>query len=420
MTRMLTGLGVLPVLCIVLHPAQVEGVDPRRSSVPGSTASATPDPFSPPTLSVSPTPAVPPVTVPPVGRERITDTAASTFTAPTPGGISPHLISYPETPRPARWKLGVYSQDTQTGVQIIRVQPASAAERAGLEPNDLIIAVGGYQVGFVNGQQYDCGAEFERRADSLGRVMLLVQDGRSKSVVNLPVTLESRLERINGQITLRSRASLPADAIVMIELREMIRQDTPPVTIAQHRIDTIRQQPIPFELEFDPMDIDPRRTYLVRAAIVSQGRTLYSSSDTYPVLTNGRPKTVAVAVDPLGAGHPQQLADTRQAEIEQQIIKWYRDYLGRDPYPNEMPVWKNMVTDRGRSMFDVQADILATDGVWTMCDRDKAQYVTLLHQKLLGRAPTQEELDYWTYRFDQSGLRRNISSEFLTQVGVPR
>ncbi len=65
--------------------------------------------------------------------------------------------------RGPRWRLGVYSQDTNVGVKILRTVANSPADRAGLEANDNIVAVAGYQVGIVNGQQYDCGNEFELR-----------------------------------------------------------------------------------------------------------------------------------------------------------------------------------------------------------------------------------------------------------------
>ena len=64
-----------------------------------------------------------------------------------------------------RWRLGIYPENTDTGVLLTEIVRGSAAERAGLEVNDRIISVHGYQVGYVDGTLYDSGQEFERHAD---------------------------------------------------------------------------------------------------------------------------------------------------------------------------------------------------------------------------------------------------------------
>jgi len=102
-----------------------------------------------------------------------------------PGGrIAPPFIL------PQRWRLGVFAVNTETGVLITRVIPGTPAWRAGVEPRDHIVCVGGYQIGFVNGRLYPLGDELQHRADRAGRVALLVQDTRTGDLVNMPVQLE--------------------------------------------------------------------------------------------------------------------------------------------------------------------------------------------------------------------------------------
>lgn len=90
------------------------------------------------------------------------------------------------------WRLGVYAVNTDTGVRITQIVPRTPAERSGLERDDVIVTVNGYQIGHVAGGFYPLGEELQRRANSQGEVTLLVQDRRSGRLLNVPVRLERR------------------------------------------------------------------------------------------------------------------------------------------------------------------------------------------------------------------------------------
>ncbi|HWL06790.1 MAG TPA: PDZ domain-containing protein, partial [Planctomicrobium sp.] len=148
------------------------------------------------------------------GRDRLNPNPAiaPNYVPPTQGNTS----------QLRKWRLGVYSKDLDTGVRIHEIVQGGAAHRAGLEVNDQIVSVNGFQVGYVHGQLYDCGSEFDRLADQNGWVTLLVQNSRDRSLVNVPVQLESRLSTLNGSIALANRQTLPANAVVNVELREVL------------------------------------------------------------------------------------------------------------------------------------------------------------------------------------------------------
>ena len=356
-----------------------------------------------------------------------TATPATTSTIPTvrdrlslPGEFAPQLAPMPGMPsRGPRWRLGVYSQDTEIGVRILRTVPNSPADRAGLEPEDYIVAVEGYQVGIVNGHQFDCGNEFDRRADSQGNCMLLVYDNRNGRLVNLPIKLESRLAKITGSIAYRNRIYLPQNAIATVELRESYNGRPQGNVLGKQEIYDFRQIPIPFEIEYDPGDVNARKTYVVTASITSNGRPLYNTVQQYPVITNGRPRTASIEVE-RAIVDTQTAANNDRAQIEQQIVNYFRAYFGREPMASEMPFWTAPV-ERGRSMFDIQADMASNSAVWNRCNHDEAEYIRLLHEAVLNKQPTQEELDYWMYQYQKSGgLRRPLAEELLTAAGVPR
>lgn len=317
----------------------------------------------------------------------------------------------------SRWRLGVYSKDLDTGVKIVQVVPRSAAERARLEANDVIVAINGYQVGYVSGELFDCTSEFDRHATKDGWVNMLVLNHRDGSLVNVPVQLDSRYAKVSGTIALNDRRALSPNATVNVELREIVRPEAPPVTLASAKVTETRKYPLPFEIEFDPMQIDSRRNYVVYANVVENNRTVYESTEQYRVLNPTQPKTVAIGLDRLQNTPTGDL--DRNSQIAQ-IVRWFEDYLGRAPTDRDLLVWISML-ERGYTMHDVQQELLGHNQFFNQCDRDKRTYIERLHEVLVGRRPSEAELAYWMSQYDnRGGIRRELVRDFQQAIGVPR
>ncbi|MCA9053250.1 MAG: YbaY family lipoprotein [Planctomycetaceae bacterium] len=366
-------------------------------------------------------------------RNRVNDPLSS-----IPGGVSPDTGDFsaavngtsrvapqylppgqtvpPQTQQPSKWRLGVYSKDTDAGVRIIQVVRGSAAERAGLEANDVIVCVAGYQVGYVGGVPYDCAYEFERNADADGWVSLLVQNNRDSKLMPLPLQLDSRYSRIDGNITYRENYPLPQGAMATVELRETLRPGAPAVTIARKEITNLTTTPIRYVLDYDPSLIDNRRTYALHATITSGTQTLFATRSTIPVINNGSLRNVPVLVESTGAGSPY--AD-RNRQIEQ-IVTWFRTYLGREPRALELAAWQAHI-DRGGSINDAQVQILSMPEFYNKADASDVTYIRELHKLILNKEPTQQELAYWMNRVQANNrLRPEVAREFLAAVGVQR
>ena len=95
-----------------------------------------------------------------------------------------------------------------------------------------------------------------------------------------------------GTVTYRPRIALPPDAVLSVKLLDVSRADAPSITLAEQRIETDGGQvPLPFSLDYDSGDVQPRSRYVVHAEIFdASGILLWTTDTAYPVLTNGAPQ----------------------------------------------------------------------------------------------------------------------------------
>ncbi len=354
-------------------------------------------------------------------RNRASATTLPQWSDPTQPSFDPRLTrplepSFNPNPygqsAPQKWRLGIYPEDTDTGVVIREVVRGSAAERAGLEVNDRIIAAHGYQVGYVNGVLYDIGQEFERHADANGWVRVLVQDNRNGRLMNLPIKLDGRSETITGTISYRDRAALPRDAVAIVELQEVVRSDIRPITLTRQTISGITSVPVQFALEYDPTQIDTRRNYQLSARVESQGREIYNSRRPIPVLGSNPKSNVQLLVEstavPGGTTIP-----SRQDQLAQ-ITQWFRQYLGRDPRAQELYVWEAHLA-RGGTLADAQLQILSTPEFYFQSNADDTEYIRRMFQLVTNRQPSQQEIAQWLNRLNYyQRLRPEFAKEFLS------
>lgn len=176
-----------------------------------------------------------------------------------------------------RWRLGINVQDTEAGCVITNVVPNSPASRAGLSVGDSIINVDGYQVGYVNGVLYDCGDEFQRRADARGYIRLLVWSSTHQLLFNRTVRMEPLIAfvpppntaTVSGQILYRERIAFPRDAVTEVRLTYQL-PDQLPVVVAEQTLD----QPLPanYQLAYSAAAVPRNVPLQVEAQVWERGR----------------------------------------------------------------------------------------------------------------------------------------------------
>lgn len=320
--------------------------------------------------------------------------------------------------QPIDWHLGVRVTSTEAGVLVTDVTPGSAGERARLERDDLIIAVGGYQVGIIDGLLYDLGDELRRRADSTGAVSILVQDHNNGRIANVRVQLDGNSTSLTGELVYRERLPLPSDSIVTVRILNVTRP------YAQVRNGDVSFRPtssnsIPFEIAYDPNYISPDDVYEVRASIVSAGREILQTVQAQQVITRGNPSKVRLnlaASSPalvsnsnssvVTAGYPNYNANTEQ------ITKIYRDYLGRNPTNGELAALSfapNMQT----KLSTLPIELMAQQEFYDRTGNNNQVWLQQVFNMIVGKQPTQAEFDQWNRRFADLRYSR---TELLRQL----
>lgn len=291
----------------------------------------------------------------------------------------------PPGPKPSgTYKLGITPRNTDTGVQILQVSAGSVAQRTGLEPNDIIVNVAGYQVGLVGGRLYDIGDELAKRVDSRGRVSLLVRNSRDGKLINVPVQFTSALWSISGEISSADRVNPGPNAVVTVRLIDITRPQWATNAIADVSFSAQGRWPLGYRLEFDPGLLKSGHQYAVEARVIDRGLILMQTIPASKVNLNsnntrGNLRVVSTGVRPGGTA----------VSPSSQIAQWYLQYLGRPASPREMSVWESELKSGG-SLQKIQASLLSSSEFYDQQSENPERFVTEVHKAVEGVPPSPE------------------------------
>lgn len=100
------------------------------------------------------------------------------------------------------------------------------------------------------------------------------------------------VKAVTGTVDLRERSPLPASAVLVVDLQDTSRADTPSQVVSQQavKIEGL-QPPYKFLLPVEPGKINPSAQYTVRARITHGNDAIFVSDTAYPVLTRGAGQT---------------------------------------------------------------------------------------------------------------------------------
>jgi putative lipoprotein len=113
-----------------------------------------------------------------------------------------------------------------------------------------------------------------------------------------PETGGARRASVTGNVFFLERIALPPTAVVNVKLLDVSRQDAAAPVLGEQTIEARgKQPPFDFEINYDAQKIIDSHRYAVRATITVDGQLWFTSTTSYPVITNGNPDKVAVRVN---------------------------------------------------------------------------------------------------------------------------
>lgn len=116
-----------------------------------------------------------------------------------------------------------------------------------------------------------------------------------------PAAASNEPARVTGRVSYRERIAMPRGYVVRVELLDISRQDAPSEALAAVDLTPSHQVPVPYELAFDETRIDPRHHYAIRAQILVDGRMVFTSVQTNPVITGGASRKADIWVQPVAS-----------------------------------------------------------------------------------------------------------------------
>jgi putative lipoprotein len=157
---------------------------------------------------------------------------------------------------------------------------------------------------------------------------------------------------VTGTVTYLVRSALPPTAVIEVVLQDVSKMDAPAVTISSQRMEANgKQVPFPYELKYDPAQIDEKNTYAVRATIKDGENLLFTSTTVNPVITKGAPTSgVEITVEPVASS----------GTSSQSVVTGTVTYRNRSALP---PTAVIEVSLQDISLADAPAKVISTQKI---------------------------------------------------------
>ena len=312
--------------------------------------------------------------------------------------------------RPGAYRLGINVQNSPVGVQVVNVGPGSVAQAAGLEAGDTIVAVEGFQVGFVGERLFDLGDEIARRIDATESVLLLIRNGRTGGLANVPVRFAAATRAVSGRLLSDGRTRLPSSAVIIVRVLDVTYPQWQNVAVVQTQLPA-GDFPLGYRFELPVLPAGHR--YAIEARAEHGGRVVLQTGQPTPLAAVDRDQQVDLVL--LGPPGAVSVAPNPSLQPRDQIDQWIRGYLGRPPRAFETEVWLAELT-RGRSLTNVQAGILSSSELFERQGRSPDLYVAEVFRLLTGVPPTPAQFADLRSRYNQAlGVRLQFVEGLLRQ-----
>lgn len=120
-----------------------------------------------------------------------------------------------------------------------------------------------------------------------------------------PATGQTGGTVVKGTATFRERMVLPPNAVFEAQLEDVSRMDAPAEVIARTALKSPGNPPFAFEIPYDPARIQSSHSYSVGGRILVNGKVLFTTDTSYPVLTRGKTDTVSLLLRRAASSPPK-------------------------------------------------------------------------------------------------------------------
>lgn len=105
---------------------------------------------------------------------------------------------------------------------------------------------------------------------------------------------------LDGEVFYLQRSALPPSTQVTVSLQDVSLADAPSQELARQTLESGRQVPLAFHLEYDRAQVKPGHSYAVSARVEDNGRLLFITTVRHSVKLDGSdPQPLRVRVDPV-------------------------------------------------------------------------------------------------------------------------
>lgn len=112
-------------------------------------------------------------------------------------------------------------------------------------------------------------------------------------------TSQAPTASVTGEVFYLQRMALPPQAVLSVTLQDVSLADAPAIELARQHSPVSGQVPLPFRLDYNPQQVDPRHRYSVSARIEQEGRLLFISTQHYGVKLDGSDQPLRIKLDPV-------------------------------------------------------------------------------------------------------------------------
>ena len=117
--------------------------------------------------------------------------------------------------------------------------------------------------------------------------------------------LPDSMKTITGSVFYRERIMLPPNAAIKVFLEDVSKMDVAVVIIASTTLPSAGGPPWNFTLEYDPIRIDNRHSYALRARIEANGRLMFTNTNRIPAFSDEDGQPVQILVSKIGKGYEE-------------------------------------------------------------------------------------------------------------------